>query len=102
MHSPSSMSSHEAAKPPRGADEGRAVSAPALATRLWLPLVLVAAGIAVYANGLSAPFVFDDLPQIVEDPSIREAWPPWDAMRGSNRPVLKLSFALNHAALAKS
>ena len=31
----------------------------------WLALVLTAAGVAVYANSLSVPFLFDDVTWIV-------------------------------------
>ncbi len=76
----------------------RQVAAPSRApgTR-WLPWVLVVAGVALYLNALSAPFVFDDLPQIVEDESIRDARAPPDVRGGATRPVAKLPFAPNPA-----
>ncbi|HTX65022.1 MAG TPA: tetratricopeptide repeat protein [Opitutaceae bacterium] len=67
--------------------------------------VLVAAAIAVYWNSLACPFVFDDQPTIVNNPSIRHLWPlgrvlwpPSDSGGASGRPLLNLSLALNFAA----
>jgi len=72
----------------------------------WAGVFLVAAVIAAYGNGLSAPFVFDDRLSILENPTLRHLWPPWDAlfpMMGEGRtvegrPLLNLSLALNYAA----
>ncbi len=69
-------------------------------------LLLVAAVLAVYANSLRCPFVFDDHVEIIENPAIRQWWPPWDFffVRSANgavglhsRPVVALSFALDYA-----
>ena len=64
----------------------------------WLPplLVLLTVGIA-YANALHASFQFDDWDVIVRDPHVQglAAWS--DSMPGM-RPLLKLSYALNHAS----
>jgi hypothetical protein len=62
---------------------------------------LVVAAIAIYANSLSGPFVFDDLLSIPQNPTIRN-WltsfaPPGDGVTVTGRPVLNLSFALNYA-----
>ncbi len=70
------------------------------------PLVLVLAGIIAYANSFSGVFTYDDLHSIVDNPTIRHLWPPGDALSPprtngltvSGRPVLNLSFAVNHAA----
>lgn len=69
--------------------------------------VMALAGIlaAIYGNSLKVPFLFDDGPSIVENPSIRSLWPPWAALipHGNSgttvggRPVLNLSFAANYA-----
>ncbi|HVZ65473.1 MAG TPA: tetratricopeptide repeat protein [Lacunisphaera sp.] len=69
----------------------------------WLAgLALVLATIAAYANSIRAPFVFDDLPSVVENPTIRSiagAWqPPRNGSSAMGRPLLNLSFALNYAA----
>jgi hypothetical protein len=60
-------------------------------------LILLAAIAAAYANALEASFQFDDWEVIVRDPRVQglAAW--WDAMPGM-RPLLKLSYALNHAS----
>jgi hypothetical protein len=60
--------------------------------------------VAAYVNGLRAPFVFDDISAITENPSIRTLWPPWGAVSPpasgttvSGRPVANLTLAFNHA-----
>lgn len=63
----------------------------------WLaPLLIVAVGVAAYANGLGAGFVFDDVGHIVENRGLRELWPIADHLRG-RRPMVELSFAINYA-----
>jgi len=64
----------------------------------WLPplLVVLAVGIA-YANALQASFQFDDWDVIVRDPRVQSLAAWWASMPGM-RPVLKLSYALNHAS----
>lgn len=68
-------------------------------------LVVVALGLvtaAIYLNSLGAPFVFDDIPSIPENPSLgslRTAFaPPGEGLTVSGRPLLNVSFALNHLA----
>ena len=68
----------------------------------WLrALLLVAATAAVYWNSLEAPFVFDDIPAIVENESIRSLWHPAELSHpGSGvvgRPVVNWSLAVNYA-----
>jgi tetratricopeptide (TPR) repeat protein len=71
----------------------------------WGALALVAAVGLVYANSLHAPFVFDDLLSITENPTIRRLWPltePLSPPSGQGltvegRPLLNLSLALNYA-----
>ena len=66
---------------------------------------LVLAAVAAYHNSLGGPFVFDDGPAILENPSIRRLWPPGPvlapALDGgltvSGRPLVNLSLALNYA-----
>lgn len=66
---------------------------------------LVLAVLAAYHNSLGGPFVFDDLPAIVANPSIRQLWPISGvlapALDGgltvSGRPLVNLSLALNYA-----
>jgi len=68
-----------------------------------MPAVLVAAGVLVYANSLTGPFIFDDAHGITENPSIRQLWPIWDTLVAppgsgmAGRPVVNLTFAINYA-----
>lgn len=59
-----------------------------------LPLLIVAAVLAVYANALSTPFLFDDT-EIPDNASLHTL--SWDTVRGTSRPLVQLSFALNWA-----
>lgn len=72
----------------------------------WLaPALLVVALVVAYANTLHAPFVYDDAEAISGNPTIRRLWALTDILlpqtQGgvtvAGRPVLNLSFALNHA-----
>ena len=69
-------------------------------------LLIVIAGVIAYWNSFDGAFVYDDLDAVRDNPHIRRLWPPSEAMSlpmlGSEatvdrRPVLSLSFALNHA-----
>jgi tetratricopeptide (TPR) repeat protein len=66
--------------------------------------VLVCLGALIYINGLNAPFLLDDVPSIVENPYIRELWPPSNLLRAPEntiataRPLVSASLALNYAA----
>ncbi|HEY5228226.1 MAG TPA: tetratricopeptide repeat protein, partial [Opitutaceae bacterium] len=74
-------------------------------TRAAAALIL-AAVLAAYSGSLSGPFVFDDVPAITQNPTLRhpgEVWglllPPGDqAGTIGGRPVLSLSLAANFAA----
>jgi tetratricopeptide (TPR) repeat protein len=67
------------------------------------PLLLTIIGLIAYSNSFSGPFIFDDVPNIVENPAIRQLWPltnlfsPPTLSGLAGRPVLTLSFALNYA-----
>jgi protein O-mannosyl-transferase len=69
----------------------------------WLraaAVVLVVAGI--YWNSLSAPFLFDDIGAVVNNPTIRSLSlgsliPPADGSTTTGRPLVNLSLAFNHA-----
>lgn len=78
----------------------RPVAVPAAGHPLqeWWPrfLVLLLVGIA-YANALQASFQFDDWDVIVRDPRVQDLAAWWSSMPGM-RPLLKLSYALNHAS----
>ncbi len=69
----------------------------------WM-LAVVALVVLAYSNSLRGPFVFDDLPSIAENESIRHLSPPdWMRPPGSRgetvggRPLLNLTFAIDHA-----
>ena len=71
---------------------------------MWLAAgVIVLATLAVYANSLRNPFIFDDEVALTQNPSIRQLWPlgavlnppPTSTLGG--RPIANLSFALNYA-----
>jgi len=70
---------------------------------LWPALLLVACACALYARSLPAPFVFDDVPSLVQNESLRALWPPgrvlWAPAQTSlaGRPLASLSFALSYA-----
>jgi len=68
-------------------------------------LVLIAlAACAAYHNSFSGPFVFDDIPAVVDNPTIRHLWPITRVMRppllsagAVGRPLVNLSLAVNYA-----
>jgi cytochrome c-type biogenesis protein CcmH/NrfG len=66
-------------------------------------VLLVGCAVASYANSLPGPFLYDDLPSIVANPTIRHLWPPGAALHPpaastvTGRPLLNLSFAVSQA-----
>jgi tetratricopeptide (TPR) repeat protein len=65
---------------------------------------IVLAGLLAYQDSYHAPFAFDDVGSIQNNPTIQRLWPIWDALNPPNgsrtvsgRPVLNLSFAVNYA-----
>lgn len=68
-------------------------------------VLLAAAAFGVYLNSLETPFVFDDIPSIIENASIRSLWPPSGPLSPPNsfgytvsgRPLLNLTLAINYA-----
>jgi tetratricopeptide (TPR) repeat protein len=67
-------------------------------------LVIICAAFVAYHNSFSGPFVFDDIPAIVDNPSIRHLWPitramtpPLDSAGAVGRPMVNLSLAVNYA-----
>lgn len=68
---------------------------------LWAAAVLVGVVVLVYWNSLGAPFQFDDEPAIVYNPTIRSLGtalhPPDNGAGVTGRPLVNLTFALNHA-----
>ncbi|MCP4594008.1 MAG: tetratricopeptide repeat protein [bacterium] len=73
------------------------------ATALAALLIVVAAGVVAYSNTFSAPFFFDDLTSIVQNPSIRRFHPLSQVLAAptqtsvAGRPVVNLSLAVNYA-----
>jgi Flp pilus assembly protein TadD len=69
----------------------------------WPVVVLALAALAAYANSFGVPFLMDDDGAVLKNPSVWNLadlravlWPP-DGMTTAGRPLLNLSFALNHA-----
>jgi len=66
-------------------------------------VLIIAVGVWAYHNSFQGPFIFDDVPSILDNPHIRHLWPIWDAMSRhtesavSGRPVVCLTLALNYA-----
>ena len=65
---------------------------------------IVLAAVLAYRNSLDGPFIFDNLPAIVENPAVCHLWPIWRPLCPPNngrtvagRPLLNLSFAVNYA-----
>ena len=61
------------------------------------PWIIVAAVLGAYATAFSGTFQFDDWNVIVRDPRVQSLGAWWRSMPGI-RPLLKLSFAANHAS----
>lgn len=64
---------------------------------MWYPLIIIAAGILAYANSFAAPFLFDDVTVVTNNPHIFHLWPPWKAVLFPTRCVADYTFALSHA-----
>ncbi len=67
-------------------------------------ILIVLAATAAYSNSFRGVFVFDDLPAIQDNLSLRQLGPPWQALvppghgeTVSGRPLLNLSLAVNYA-----
>jgi len=69
----------------------------------WAAALIVLLGLGAYADSLTGPFVYDDLPAIAANPTLRRLWPlgaplhPPAASTVTGRPLLNLSFAFNYA-----
>jgi tetratricopeptide (TPR) repeat protein len=70
--------------------------------RLTLIFIFLTAGIVAFHNSFHAPFVFDDLRIIVANENIQSLWPPWAPFRGTSRPLVQWSLALNFAISGSS
>ena len=67
-------------------------------------MLIIAAGLWAYHNGLQGPFILDDVESVAENPHIRHLWPVWEALtppKGgatvAGRPIVNLSLAINYA-----
>lgn len=77
-------------------------------TILFSGVIIAGGALAAYHNTFSVPFVADDIPSVLENPTLRQLWPlsiplnpPQDVGAAvSGRPVLNLSLAVNHAISA--
>ena len=59
--------------------------------------------VSAYHNSFRGPFVFDDEPAVLDNPTIRQLWPIWQPlappaeMTVSGRPLANLTLAVNYA-----
>src|SRR3954462_5691403 len=92
--------------PRRKATKAKQELAPPKLSRrgVWIRAALIAlAGVLVYANALSGPFVLDDQDTVLTNEQIRQLWPPsvvlFPALElpVAGRPAVNVSFALNYA-----
>jgi Flp pilus assembly protein TadD len=71
----------------------------------FIPLLVVAAGLLVYHNSFTGPFIFDDVDSILENPTIHRLWPLGQALSPPHgagitvegRPIVNLFLAINYA-----
>jgi protein O-mannosyl-transferase len=78
----------------------RHTAAPKSSRFPWRSALLVVAGLSVYANSLSSPFIFDDEVSIVRNAAIRAPGQVLAQERDTplaGRPIVGLTFALNYA-----
>ena len=87
----------------RRARRDRRTSSTATAHEVLLLSALAVLVLLIYSNTSRSPFVFDDLPNITQNPHIRISELTADKLRDaafesplSRRPLANLSFALNH------
>jgi len=59
--------------------------------------------VLAYQRSIEAPFVFDDHSGVINNESIRQLWPPWQALSppdtatgAGGRPLVNLSLAINY------
>lgn len=80
---------------------GRIDPKPSGAATAWACAGILVAGLAVYSNSFSGPFIFDDFMSIPQNPTLHHWYtafrPPPGGLTVSGRPILNLSFALNAA-----
>jgi tetratricopeptide (TPR) repeat protein len=65
--------------------------------------VIIGVGLLTYSNSFTGEFVFDDIVNIVENPSIRNLWSIKDILRAplgvgiAGRPIINFTMAVNYA-----
>jgi tetratricopeptide (TPR) repeat protein len=71
---------------------------------VWLAAIAICfAIVAAYHDSFRGPFVFDDEPAVLDNPTIRQLWPIWrtlappPSMTVSGRPLANLTLAINYA-----
>jgi len=70
-----------------------------------MPLLVVASALLAYHNSFTGPFIFDDVPSIRDNPTIRHLWPIWQPLSpphhgrltAEGRPIINLTLAINYA-----
>ncbi len=60
-------------------------------------LLLIVVGLFVYRDSPAGAWIFDDFPQIVQNPHIRRFPPARTFLANTRRPLLYVTFAWNHA-----
>ncbi len=103
---PKHGSKQHADSPARRQPDGQSATAPASSflSWAWPWLSLVGLAAVVYSNSLNAPFLFDDVPCIVENVSIRKLADLPTVLRSlgdgntvQGRPLLNFTLAVNYA-----
>jgi len=75
--------------------------------RWWPHILLAAVVMAVYANSLGGPLIYDDRATIIDNQTIEDLWsgavfePPHETSV-AGRPVVNLTFAINYALGGRS
>ena len=69
---------------PAGSGSSAGIVRPKL-LRVAYPTLIIGLCLAVFGHALNAPFVFDDIPSIPDNPHIRTLWPPWAAATTDER-----------------
>src|SRR5690349_9138203 len=70
-------------------------------SRAWIFVTISVLCALAYSNSFTGPFIFDDVGSIPANPSLHSFWssltqtPATETVTG--RPILNLSFAINHA-----
>jgi len=70
--------------------------------RSTLIFIFLIVGLVAFHNSFQAPFVFDDLRIILGNENIQSLWPPWAPFRGTSRPLVQWSLAVNFAISGSS